>query len=124
MDDLKRCPYCGKEAIRFRTIQHKVFFESRIVCQDVVFSERDPKCPVRPEVARFRKNAEEAEKAATEAWNTRPDPWSNEPPKEEGWYLIKYMGPNGPWYITKFCKAKDLNGPCFKESAGWQKLTT
>ena len=58
MDAIKPCPFCGGEA---ELLHHTYEWSVRVLCQN---------CGAIGEVKR---GAEEADKAAIEAWNTRHD---------------------------------------------------
>ena len=91
MIELKPCPYCGKEAVLYKTIQRGPLYECEISCIDRYAMDKEVKgnrCLVSPAVVRYRETLKEAVNTAVEAWNTRPDPWHTGQPTEEGEYVI------------------------------------
>ena len=89
MTELNRCPYCGGGAGKTLNRKGNVYL-SEIYCLDKYSDSKVKKCKVMPHVVMSANIAEEAEKAAIDAWNGREGYWNPVNPDKEGRYLVKF----------------------------------
>lgn len=105
MTELKPCPLCGCEDIRYKVHQdHLGNWHGSIYCREHYNKTNDDDRCWSMFYARSPNSREEVIEKLIKKWNARPNPWHTGTPTEAGWYLLECNIGNSDetYYVTDY----------------------
>ena len=114
MTELKRCPFCGGEAV---VVEEYLSEEADASADEISYF-------VSCDLCASRTDNYATKEQAIKKWNNRPSPWHTGTPTEEGDYLLILKAPKGqPHYFTNNIKKDGRWRYVFRgEVIAWQKI--